>query len=101
MPSGTNTNSRAPYGSSSSEATSSMEPSIGLDASRLDLYEQTDSSGENNWANIWSKDELKQWQAGDPVTKVVINLKVKGEKPTRTAPGTNLSVRTASTFALF
>ena len=40
----------------SSEATSSMEPGIGLDASRLDLYEQTDSSGENNWANIWFKE---------------------------------------------
>ena len=63
--------------------TSSMEPKNGLEASGGIFSERVDSSKEKNWANRWSREEMKQWQAEDPVTRVVIGLKEKGSKPVR------------------
>ena len=62
---------------------SSMEPKNGLEASGGMFSERVDSSKENKWANRWSREDMKQWQAEDPVTRVVIDLKEKGSKPVR------------------
>ena len=66
-----------------SVTTSSMESKNGLEASGGIFSERVDSSKENNWANRWSREDMKQWQAEDPVTRVVIDLKEKGSKPVR------------------
>ena len=48
-----------------SVTTRSMEPKNGLEASGGMFSERVDSSKENKWANRWSREDMKQWQAED------------------------------------